>query len=158
TSNHVIESFSRNLMLLLNDWQESGFAAVSKAYCERLSRENGKNWHIDDNGDLISLNADRQMERKALLPRLAKPAWLDVLGGDLCSCCAPSASTGRTRSCSIDLPNPANGQSRGRSPSGAKIPQNSKERPAWRFAAVFSAWNRWDGRPWYRSSKRAKTI
>src|SRR6516164_6659169 len=83
TSNHVIESFARNLMLLLNDWQESGFAAVSKAYCERLSPENGKNWHIDDNGDLISLNANRQMERKALLPRLAKPAWLDVLGGDM---------------------------------------------------------------------------
>jgi biotin-(acetyl-CoA carboxylase) ligase len=83
TSNHVIESFARNLMLLLNDWQESGFAAVSKAYCERLSHENGKNWHIDDNGDLISLNANRQTERKALLPRLAKPAWLDVLGGDM---------------------------------------------------------------------------
>jgi biotin-(acetyl-CoA carboxylase) ligase len=83
TSNHVIESFARNLMLLLNDWQESGFAAVSNAYCERLSRENGKNWHIDDNGGLISLSADRQTKRKALLPRLAKPAWLDVLGGDM---------------------------------------------------------------------------
>jgi biotin-(acetyl-CoA carboxylase) ligase len=83
TSNHVIESFARNLMLLLNDWQESGFAAVSKAYCERLSRENGKNWHIDDNGDLISLNGDQQTERKALLPRLAKPVWFDVLGGDM---------------------------------------------------------------------------
>ena len=80
TSNHVIESFARNLMLLLNDWQESGFAGVSKAYCERLSRENGQNWEIDDNGDLISFNAGRQAESKALLPRLARPAWLNVLG------------------------------------------------------------------------------
>ena len=82
TSNHLIEGFARNLMLQLDAWQESGFTAVAKSYCERLSRENGRRWAIDDNGDLISLAADGRTERKPLVARLARPGWPADLGKD----------------------------------------------------------------------------
>jgi biotin-(acetyl-CoA carboxylase) ligase len=82
TSNHLIEGFARNLMSQLNAWQESGFAAVGKSYCERLSRENGRGGKIDGNGDLISPAAEGRTERMPLLARLAEPAWLAVLGKD----------------------------------------------------------------------------
>jgi len=79
TSNNIIEGFARNLMLLLNDWQGGGFALVRKSYFERLSRDDRQHWDIDDNGDLISRIANDKTERMALLPRLEKPEWLDLL-------------------------------------------------------------------------------
>jgi biotin-(acetyl-CoA carboxylase) ligase len=80
SSNNIIEGFARNLMLLLNDWQEGRFTAVRKSYFERLSRDDRQHWDIDDNGDLISRIANDKTERRALLPRLEKPEWLDLLG------------------------------------------------------------------------------
>jgi biotin-(acetyl-CoA carboxylase) ligase len=80
SSNNIIEGFARNLMLLLNDWQEGRFTAVRKSYFERLSRDNRQRWDIDDNGDLISRITNDKTERRALLPRLEKPEWLDLLG------------------------------------------------------------------------------
>jgi len=80
TSNNIIEGFARNLMLLLSDWQEGRFTAVRKSYFERLSRDDHQHWDIDDNGDLISRIANDSTERWALLPRLEKPEWLDLLG------------------------------------------------------------------------------
>jgi biotin-(acetyl-CoA carboxylase) ligase len=79
-SNNIIEGFARNLMLLLNDWQEGRFTAVRKSYFERLSRDDRQRWDIDDNGDLISRITNDKTERRALLPRLEKPEWLDLLG------------------------------------------------------------------------------
>jgi len=79
TSNNIIEGFARNLMLLLNDWQGGGFALVRKSYFERLSRDDRQHWDIDDNGDLIRRVANDKTERRALLPRLEKPEWLDLL-------------------------------------------------------------------------------
>jgi biotin-(acetyl-CoA carboxylase) ligase len=80
SSNNIIEGFARNLMLLLSDWQEGRFTAVRKSYFERLSRDDRQHWDIDDNGDLISRIANDSTERRALLPRLEKPEWLDLLG------------------------------------------------------------------------------
>jgi biotin-(acetyl-CoA carboxylase) ligase len=82
TSNQLIEGFARNLMLQLDAWQESSFAAVARSYCERLSAESGRRWEIDDNGDLIGPAADGAPERKPLLARLARPAWLAELSKD----------------------------------------------------------------------------
>jgi biotin-(acetyl-CoA carboxylase) ligase len=79
SSNNIIEGFARNLMLLLSDWHEGRFTAVRKSYFERLSRDDRQHWDIDDNGDFISRNANDKNERMALLPRLEKPAWLDLL-------------------------------------------------------------------------------
>jgi biotin-(acetyl-CoA carboxylase) ligase len=78
SSNSIIEGFARNLMLLLSDWQEGHFTAVRKSYFERLSRDDRQHWDIDDNGDLISRVANDKTERRALLPRLEKPEWLDL--------------------------------------------------------------------------------
>src|SRR5438067_8120825 len=80
SSNNIIEGFARNLMLLLNNWQGGGFAAVRKSYFERLSRDDRQRWDIDDNGDLIRHTAKDKTQRRALLPRLEKPEWLDLLG------------------------------------------------------------------------------
>lgn len=80
SSNNIIEGFARNLMLLLNDWQEGRFTAVRKSYFERLARDDRQHWDIDDNGDLISRIANDKTERRALLPRLEKSEWLDLLG------------------------------------------------------------------------------
>jgi biotin-(acetyl-CoA carboxylase) ligase len=74
---HIVESFARHFMHVLDLWQDSGFASAAMPYLERLARETGQNCVIDDNGDLI-VETDRATERQALLPRLAAPAWLEV--------------------------------------------------------------------------------
>jgi len=77
-SNHVVESFARHLMVALDSWQESGFAAVAKSYLERLPREQGVRRDIDDNGDLLVRRMNKaEVARQKLLPRLAQPAWFD---------------------------------------------------------------------------------
>jgi biotin-(acetyl-CoA carboxylase) ligase len=77
-SGHVVESFARHLMVALDSWQESGFAAVAKSYLERLPRELGVRRDIDDNGDLLIRRAGKAgVGREKLLPRLAQPAWYD---------------------------------------------------------------------------------
>ncbi len=74
----IVESFARNFMLILDAWQESGFAAVAKSYLARLPAEQGLRRDIDDNGDLLVRRIGKvEVERRALLPRLVQPAWLD---------------------------------------------------------------------------------
>lgn len=74
----VVESFARNFMLVLDAWQEDGFAAVAKNYLARLPVEQGLRGDIDDNGDLLVRRMGKvEVERRALMPRLAQPAWLD---------------------------------------------------------------------------------
>jgi len=66
------------LMVALDSWQESSFAAVAKSYLERLPRELGVRRDIDDNGDLLIRRAGKAgVGREKLLPRLAQPAWYD---------------------------------------------------------------------------------
>ncbi len=77
-SNEVIESFARNFMVAFDAWQESGFDAVAKNYLARLPLESGVRRAIDDNGDLLIRRVNKtEPERKALLPLLKTPAWLD---------------------------------------------------------------------------------
>jgi biotin-(acetyl-CoA carboxylase) ligase len=77
-SSHVVESFARHLMVALDAWQESGFAAVAKSYLERLPREQGVRRDIDDNGDLLIRRMNKaDVARQKLLPRLEQSAWFD---------------------------------------------------------------------------------
>ena len=77
-SNEVIESFARNFMVAFDAWQESGFGAVAKNYLARLPVEQGLRRDIDDNGDLLIRRMGKpEAERKALLPHLAAPTWLN---------------------------------------------------------------------------------
>jgi biotin-(acetyl-CoA carboxylase) ligase len=79
-SGHVVESFARNLMVALDSWQESGFAAVAKTYLERLPRDRGLRRDIDENGDLLVRRVGKaEAERMKLLPRLQAPSWFDPI-------------------------------------------------------------------------------
>ena len=77
-STHLVESFARNFMRVVDSWQESGFAAVTKNYIERMPREQGVRRDIDENGDLMLRRMGKvDVTRQKLLPRLAQPAWFD---------------------------------------------------------------------------------
>jgi biotin-(acetyl-CoA carboxylase) ligase len=76
TSTHIVESFARNFMAILDSWREHGFDAVAKSYLEYFPREQGLRREIADTGDLL-LHRAGGAEREALLPRLAAPAWYD---------------------------------------------------------------------------------
>jgi len=76
TSAHIVESFARNFMAVLDGWRERGFDAVAKSYFDYLPREQGLSRDLDDNGDLL-LHRAGGVERQALLPRLAAPSWYD---------------------------------------------------------------------------------
>jgi biotin-(acetyl-CoA carboxylase) ligase len=77
TSTHIVESFARNFMAILDAWRERGFDAVAKSYFDYFPREQGLSRDIDDNGDLL-LRRAAGVEREVLLPRLAAPAWYDL--------------------------------------------------------------------------------
>jgi biotin-(acetyl-CoA carboxylase) ligase len=77
-SGRLMESFARNFMTITDLWQERGFDAVAKEYLQRLPAERGVRRNIDGNGDLlINRMGNPDVERKALLPALARPSWLD---------------------------------------------------------------------------------
>jgi hypothetical protein len=77
-SGRLMESFARNFMVVTDLWQERGFGAVAKEYLQRLPAESGVRRSIDDNGDLLIRRTGKpDIERKALLPLLATPSWLD---------------------------------------------------------------------------------
>ncbi len=78
-ASNIIESFARNLMQTLNAWQEEGFAAVSKSYFGRLSRERGQRYEIADCGDLLIHRDSGEIERLQLVERLTQPSWLDLV-------------------------------------------------------------------------------
>jgi len=79
----IIESFSRHLMSGFHDWNEIGFASVSKPWLSRLSRREDDYVQIADNGDLlISRRTDLEpSERRSLKAALATPSWLDPGSG-----------------------------------------------------------------------------
>ena len=82
SSSRLVESFARHLMAGLDAWQESGFAAVARSYLPRLTAEKGARREIDDNGDLLVRRVGKtEVERRALVPALAKPSWLDPKTG-----------------------------------------------------------------------------
>jgi hypothetical protein len=66
-------------MVAFDSWQENGFGAVAKEYLARLPAEKGVRRDIAENGDLMIRRMGKvAVERKALLPRLADPAWFDA--------------------------------------------------------------------------------
>jgi biotin-(acetyl-CoA carboxylase) ligase len=77
-STHLVESFARNFMRIVDTWQESGFAAVAKSYIARMPHEQGVRRDIDENGDLMLRRMGKvDVTRQKLLPRLAQPGWFD---------------------------------------------------------------------------------
>lgn len=84
SAERLMESFARHLMVMLDAWQERGFAAVSKSYLQRLSpeKEKGIRRDIDDNGDLLVRRAGKiEVQRRKLVSALATPSWLDPATG-----------------------------------------------------------------------------
>jgi biotin-(acetyl-CoA carboxylase) ligase len=77
SAKHIVESFARHFMQALDVWQDSGFADAVAPYLDRLSRDAGQTYAIDENGDLI-VTRDGATERRALLPKLTAPAWLEL--------------------------------------------------------------------------------
>ena len=78
----LVESFARHLMTGLDAWNESGFDAVAKSYLPRLAAEKGVRRDIDENGDLLVRRVgSAEVERRALVPALATPSWLDPKTG-----------------------------------------------------------------------------
>jgi Biotin/lipoate A/B protein ligase family len=81
-SGRLVESFARHLMVAVDAWQEQGFAEVGRNYLARLAPEKGMRRDIDDNGDLLVRRmGNTESERRALIPALAKPSWLDPKTG-----------------------------------------------------------------------------
>jgi hypothetical protein len=77
-SARLMEGFARNFMTITDLWQERGFDAVAKEYLQRLPIERSVRRSIDINGDLLIKRMEKpDVERRALLPALAKPSWLD---------------------------------------------------------------------------------
>ena len=81
----LVESFARHLMVAVDAWEQNGFAEVAKNYLSRLATEKGTRREIDDNGDLLVRRVSQTaVERRRLVPALAKPSWLDpATGGPL---------------------------------------------------------------------------
>ncbi len=77
-SGRLVESFARHLMAALDAWNESGFGAIASSYLLRLAPETGVRRDIDENGDLLVRRmGSSAAERRALVPALATPSWLD---------------------------------------------------------------------------------
>jgi biotin-(acetyl-CoA carboxylase) ligase len=81
-SGKLVESFARHLMVAVDAWQEKGFSEVAKNYLARLAPEKGVRREIDESGDLIVRRMGKtEAERRALLPALMTPSWLDPATG-----------------------------------------------------------------------------
>jgi biotin-(acetyl-CoA carboxylase) ligase len=77
-ADQLLGSFTRHFMVYVDSWAEQGFDSVARNYLPRLPAEKGLRRDIDENGDLLVRRMGKtDVERQALLPRLAKPAWLD---------------------------------------------------------------------------------
>jgi biotin-(acetyl-CoA carboxylase) ligase len=77
-SGALVELFARYLMSYIDGWQEQGFAPVARGYLSRLEPAKGVRRDIDDNGDLLVRHMGKsEVERRALVPALRKPTWLD---------------------------------------------------------------------------------
>lgn len=75
----LISSFARHLMVHVDQWQAAGFKQVGQDYLARMPRVDGIVRGIDGNGDLLTRRAAGlgHVERRALLPELTTPRWMD---------------------------------------------------------------------------------
>jgi hypothetical protein len=77
-SGRLVESFARQLMVLIDAWQESGFGVVAQSYLTRLPAEASVERTIDGLGDLLVRRKGKlDVNKHRLLPALATPSWLD---------------------------------------------------------------------------------
>jgi len=77
-SGRLVESFARQLMVLIDAWQESGFSVVAQSYLMRLPAEPDVERTIDGAGDLLVRRKGKlNVKKHRLLPTLAVPSWLD---------------------------------------------------------------------------------
>ena len=82
SAGHLLESFTRHLMVTLDAWQQDGFPEIARRYLSRLTPEKHVRRDIDCNGDLlVGGSADAGGERRALVRALAMPAWFDPVAG-----------------------------------------------------------------------------
>lgn len=79
----LVESFARHLMRQVDAWREQGFATVAKHYLAWLAPEEpDARCELDENGDLlVHRTGKREVKRRALIPALAHPSWLDPATG-----------------------------------------------------------------------------
>jgi biotin-(acetyl-CoA carboxylase) ligase len=81
-SGRLVESFTRQLMVLIDAWQESGFEVVARSYLRRLPAAPGVERTIDGVGDLLVRRKGKlEVTKHRLLPALAAPSWLDPTTG-----------------------------------------------------------------------------
>jgi biotin-(acetyl-CoA carboxylase) ligase len=81
-SGRLVESFARQLMVLIDAWQESGFGVVAQSYLTKLPAEGGTERTIDGAGDLLVRRKGKlDVKKHRLLPALAAPSWLDPATG-----------------------------------------------------------------------------
>ncbi len=81
-SERLVEGFARHLMVAIDRWQESGFAAIAKEYRSKLESLNGMRREIDENGDLCIRRTGEPVERRNFAEALKAPSWLDPkMGG-----------------------------------------------------------------------------
>jgi hypothetical protein len=74
----ITESFARHLMVAIDAWQSDGFGSLAREFLQRLPREGGVSRTIATDGDLLERQSGKaSVRRRALLPALAAPSWLD---------------------------------------------------------------------------------
>lgn len=82
----VAESFARQLLLYFDKYESDGFAPIAASYLGRLaSPGEGAQRSIGENGDLLVADKNRggKRGRRALVPALRAPAWLDPETGSV---------------------------------------------------------------------------
>jgi biotin-(acetyl-CoA carboxylase) ligase len=80
-SERLVEGFSRHLMVAIDRWRESGFAAIAQDYLSRLEPARGVRHDIDANGNFLSRTVGKPIQSRTLLSALAAPSWLDPKTG-----------------------------------------------------------------------------
>jgi hypothetical protein len=83
-SDRLLEGFARHLMVVVDAWQQDGFADVARSYLSRLTPEKGVWRDLVENGDLLVRRVGQTaIERRSLLAALTVPSWLDAATGTL---------------------------------------------------------------------------
>jgi biotin-(acetyl-CoA carboxylase) ligase len=77
----LVESFARHLMVAIDRWQESDFAAIAQSYLGRLRPERGVRRALDASGNLRIELAGERITSLDLRAALASPSWLGRPGG-----------------------------------------------------------------------------
>ncbi len=81
-ASNIAEAFSRHLLAANDLWQCEGFDAVAREFLNRMPHLADTGRRLADNGDLLlRRTGDGEIERRALLPTLRVPSWLDPQTG-----------------------------------------------------------------------------